>query len=117
VIDDNLEVAQMISMVLEHAGCVVELAVSADAAAALTASTPGFDLIVCDVMLPGTAGPATIERLGHPLAATIFVSGYPRTYFVGTSNEIPEAAAFVTKPFRPAELVAIVHDLLARRTD
>jgi len=117
VIDDHEDVARMMSMVLVRAGCLVERAASADEAAAVFASTPGFDLVVCDVMLPGTAGPATVERLGHPLSATIFVSGYPRTYFVGTSEEIPSAASFVRKPFRSAEFVATVRDLLTALAD
>lgn len=115
VVDDHVEVAGMISLVLTHAGFQVELAGNADEAAAIVASSPGFDLVVCDVMLPGTAGPATIERVGHPLAATIFVSGYPRESFVGTPNEIPAAASFVNKPFRPAEFVATVNAVLAGR--
>lgn len=115
VIDDHVEVGGMISLVLTHAGFLVDLAASADEAAEVMVSSSGFDLVVCDVMLPGTAGPATIERLGHPLAATIFVSGYPRNSFVGTPNEIPAAAAFVNKPFRPAEFVATVNAVLAGR--
>ena len=117
VIDDHEDVARMMSMVLMRAGCVVELAATADEAAAVFASTPGFDLVVCDVMLPGTSGPATVERLGHPIPATIFVSGYPRTHFVGTSEEIPSAASFVRKPFRSAEFVATVRDLLTGLVD
>lgn len=117
VIDDQNDVARMISMVLMRAGCLVELAASADEAAAVVASTPGFDLVICDVMLPGTSGPATVERLGHPLRATIFVSGYPRTHFVGTSEEIPGEASFVRKPFRSAEFVATVRDLLTALAD
>lgn len=117
VIDDQKDVARMISMVLVRAGCLVELAASADEAASVFASTPGFDLVICDVMLPGTSGPATVERLGHPFPATIFVSGYPRTHFVGTSEEIPSAASFVRKPFRSAEFVTSVRDLLTTLAD
>lgn len=116
VIDDHDDVARMIAMVLTHGGCAVEVAATADEAALIVEASPQFDLVVCDVMLPGTPGPATIERLGHPLASTIFVSGYPRASFSGTPNEIPAPASFVQKPFRPAEFLATVRGVLLDST-
>jgi signal transduction histidine kinase/CheY-like chemotaxis protein len=64
-----------------------------------------FDAVVCDVVLPGTSGPALVERLrARGLAApVVFISGYSREQI-----DLHGGAGSVVlqKPFAPEELLA-----------
>jgi signal transduction histidine kinase len=113
VIDDFPAFARTISRVLsEHDVRVVS---RADDAFALLAANETFDVVLCDLLMPETTGPALFERLKaewpHLAPRVIFMTGGAFT---------PESRTFLerspqpvlTKPFTPDELRAAVRALL-----
>ena len=75
------------------------------------------ELILLDLMLPGTDGIELMERVpeltGLPV---IFISGYGRGETVAKALEIG-AADYIVKPFSATELTARIHAALRRRTE
>lgn len=90
---------------------------SADEALRQVRENPGFDAIICDLMMPGSSGP-TLYRALLDLDPSLdrrvgFLTGGAFT------NEIQSFAAEVndrllTKPFEPESLHALIHALAAR---
>ena len=73
-----------------------------------------IDLLLTDVMMPGLSGAEVCRRVreSRPGIPTLFISGfYPEAVF--PDHRLPEAAAFLAKPFMPEELTDAVDDLLA----
>jgi CheY-like chemotaxis protein len=70
-------------------------------------------LLVSDVMLPHMSGPELARRLSarHPDLRVLFLSGYPRE---ALALEGPPSR-FLPKPFRPADLLHTVRELLEAR--
>jgi DNA-binding NarL/FixJ family response regulator len=71
-----------------------------------------IDLVVTDVLMPGSTGPQTVARLRErdPSLAALFISGY-------TADALPHEAtigeaAFLQKPFMPALLAARMRSIL-----
>jgi two-component system, OmpR family, response regulator len=114
VVDDEPNIADVVSMALRFHGYTVETAgTGGDALAAVTAFRP--DLIVLDVMLPDMEGFEVARRLGAERAATPIV-------FL-TARDAPEDKLrglttggddYVTKPFSLEELLARVRNVLRR---
>jgi CheY-like chemotaxis protein len=78
----------------------------------------GPDLVLLDVMMPGTSGLAVLERLrGDPDLADLPVVVV--SAFATDADRLAAfdagATEFVKKPFDPAELRSIVEELLASR--
>jgi len=116
VVDDDATLRSAIVSYLRSHGFVVREAASADSALAL-ASSKKPTLVVLDVMMPGTDGIEMLTRMRADdqlglattpvvlLTARGFTSDRIRGYRAGCS-------AYVTKPFDPDELVAIIRSLL-----
>ena len=120
VVDDNPDVRELISAVLERAQAEVATAASADEALeAVKSKRP--DVLLCDLHMPGIDGFELIHR----------VRAWERTG--GAGSAIPAAAvsayaslgrrlrhardefqAFLTKPVDPDALVQTVRDLAQR---
>jgi CheY-like chemotaxis protein len=120
VVDDDLHVAQAISVWLKAHGFRVATADGgATGLAALDNAT--FDLMIVDVFMPHMKGVEAI-RLFHERAPTeplIAISGYA---FAGTDNVGSEFLRLATrlgatrclrKPFKPAILPAVIDECLA----
>jgi two-component system cell cycle sensor histidine kinase/response regulator CckA len=70
------------------------------------------DLVVTDVVMPGLSGPEMAGELRRerPGLKVLFISGYTdRELWAGQEEE---GMAFLSKPFRPAELNAVIRELL-----
>ncbi|MDP6801248.1 MAG: hypothetical protein QF744_15690, partial [SAR202 cluster bacterium] len=67
------------------------------------------------VVMPLMGGKELAERLAecHPLIKVMFTSGYTDDQF-SQAEMISERAAFVRKPFKPAELARKVREVLDR---
>ena len=75
-----------------------------------------LDLLVTDVVMTGMNGPALAARLSplRPEMQTLFMSGYSGDPTLAL-DQPSGRAAFLAKPFTPAELIAAVTALLVAR--
>jgi signal transduction histidine kinase/FixJ family two-component response regulator len=115
VVEDEPTVARLIADVLEDEGMVVDVLL--DGREALKrAATQTFDLVICDMKMPGLDGQhfyKSLERSGNSLRRRfLFVTGdilavHTREFL--ERNHLPHVA----KPFRVEELTEKVHSVLA----
>ena len=115
VVEDEPTVARLIADVLEDEGMHVDVLL--DGREALDrAARQTFDLVICDMKMPGLDGQhfyKSLERSGNPLRERfLFVTGdiiAAQTREFLERNHLPHVA----KPFRVEELTDKVHGVLA----
>lgn len=113
LVEDEPGVRRFARQVLERAGYVVLEAEDAASALQRAALHPGpVDLVLADIVLPGTDGfeLASAVRRERPATPILFMSGY-----AGQTQPPPtlgEAVRVVQKPFTPETLVKAVSDML-----
>jgi PAS domain S-box-containing protein len=114
VIEDEATVAQLIMDVLREEGHQVTAVLDSKEGLEQISRRP-YDLIICDLRMPGLDGPAfydVLVRTGSPLQNKIlFVTGDtlgPRTIEFLVPNDLP----YLAKPFLVEELKLAVHQLL-----
>jgi CheY-like chemotaxis protein len=110
VVDDEEHVRRLVVTVLAAAGCDVLHAGNAEAAVALASARPGaIDLLLSDVLMPGTSGPALARTLLQRglVRRVMFMSGYPGQELEDDPGDLRELGAvpMVHKPFRSGELL------------
>ncbi|MEA5075873.1 MAG: response regulator transcription factor [Coriobacteriia bacterium] len=113
VVDDEESILQFVSYNLRKEGYEVTVAPDGDTALALAAESP-FDLIVLDIMLPGTDGYEVCRRLRT-------TSDTPVLFLSARDTELDKVVGlelggddYLAKPFGVRELVARVKALLRR---
>lgn len=115
VVDDEAPIRKLMRKVLERAGHnVVDAAEPLAALEILRRDATRFDLVVSDVVMPQLNGFELWEQsriLAGPLPF-LFVSGYVDEELGNAPALGGEDAAFLTKPFSPAQLVGAVAALL-----
>ncbi|MCW8084242.1 PAS domain-containing protein [Sabulicella glaciei] len=111
VVDDDPDVRRVLVEALESCGYEVQEAANGEGGLAKLGA--GTDLLVVDFAMPGMNGAefARQARLRHPLCPVVFVSGYSDTAAIQAVAG-PEAA-MLRKPFRIADLQAVVEKALA----
>jgi PAS domain S-box-containing protein len=115
IVDDNVDAAEAIGMLMELQGHEVSLAPDGPAALAAAAAAPP-DLILLDIGLPGMEGYEVATRLraaGHTRAAMVALTGYGREDDVRRSRD----AGFdhhLIKPVDLAQLQRITDGLRGR---
>ena len=112
LVDDDVMIRNLVRRKLEMEGFCVLTAADADEAFALSRACPDpIDVLLADIEMPGMDGVTLAEQITVERTDTsvLLMSG-------GTKKAIPERMSFMSKPFSPAELVASITDLLARRT-
>lgn len=114
VVEDEPTVARLISDVLRDEGLTVEVLL--DGRAALDRAHEAFDLVICDMKMPGLDGQnfyKSLARMGSPLRDRfLFVTGDvigPQTRAFLQQHELPH----LSKPFRVEELTEKVRAVLA----
>ena len=112
VVDDEGAILEVVRLMLTSAGYVVETA--ADGLGAIERCQnegAGFDMVVCDVMMPRMTGPEMFRRLRaeSPDLKALFISGYSRDRIDDLAQE---GATFLSKPFRARQLIAAVRSQL-----
>jgi DNA-binding response OmpR family regulator len=116
-VDDERDVTDLLRFLLVRAGCEVRTAASGHAALTEVRSRPP-DLVVLDLMLPDLDGFSVCEIL-HRDAATADIP-----ILMLTAWATPDARShglklgardYITKPFRPHELVGRVRELLGEK--
>lgn len=120
IVDDEPALAQMLAAALERAG--FEPAAAKDGAEGLAAFRDGaFDVVITDIIMPDREGFETIRdiRALSRQAVIIGASGCGRLD-PGAFRDIAVglgADAFMAKPFRPSELVALIRAKLEERAN
>jgi PAS domain S-box-containing protein len=92
---------------------VLTAADGAEADAVASIHGPAIDVIVTDVVIPGSNGPEVVAALSRrcPRAKALFVSGYS-DHAVLRSARIDTSRNFLQKPFPPAALANRIRQLL-----
>jgi signal transduction histidine kinase/ActR/RegA family two-component response regulator len=110
LVDDDDDVRNIASAMIEDIGFEVVSLGSGEAALALLAAEP-FDLLVTDVVMPGMNGVELARRSRRvaPKMPILFASGYADVQTFG--EDLPEGAV-LKKPFRTAELAARLRVIL-----
>lgn len=116
VVEDNPTNMKLVLMVLQHGGHqALEASGAEEAIAAIQLQRP--DLILMDVQLPGMDGFAAMSLLkADPATATIPIVALTAFAMHGDEERILSAGfdAYLAKPIRYAELLALVDALLTR---
>jgi two-component system, cell cycle sensor histidine kinase and response regulator CckA len=114
VIDDEPVQLRTARRVLERLGYSVTTASSGEAALELldTASSPRFDLVIADMMMPGLNGLATLERIRskRPTQKALIVTGYTPT--LGDFGGGSEDDSWLRKPYTQDSLSQAVRRVL-----
>jgi len=110
VVDDNADVNETTSSLLERAGYDVLRADNADEALEILGSGKKVDLLFSDIVMPGDLSGVDLARrvrTDYPRIHILLTSGYHRERDAQNEFEI------LLKPFEPVELERAVHDMLA----
>ena len=116
VVDDSEPIRTLVAVNLELEGFEVRTAGDGQQALEVLRSWRP-DVVTLDVVMPRLDGLATLERI----RADVATAGLPVVLVTGraqrsdrTRGEELGADAYLTKPFEPAHLVAVVSDLARR---
>jgi two-component system cell cycle sensor histidine kinase/response regulator CckA len=115
VAEDEEAVRRLLCAILRAKGHTVIAAASGEEALAY-ASRPGrpaIDLLLTDVVMPGTSGPDLLAKLRErePDLPGIYMSGYSEDAVAGHGELLPRAP-FIEKPFTAEQITATVDAVL-----
>jgi signal transduction histidine kinase/CheY-like chemotaxis protein len=119
VVEDNAGVLEVLVKSLEAAGYAVTDAASGDAALEIFESTPDFDIVLTDIVMPGSLqGPALAKacRAIRPDMPFIFFSGYASEATVHGNGLHPDDIRLM-KPISKNELIQAITRRLTRTLD
>jgi two-component system cell cycle sensor histidine kinase/response regulator CckA len=110
LVEDDTGVRALCESVLSSLGYTVIVATAGEAERTAYAHRGSIDLLVSDVVMPGMRGPAVAARVQAeaPEVRVLYVSGYSDEFLDGSLR----GAAFLGKPFTPAELARKVREVL-----
>ncbi|MBX9582081.1 MAG: PAS domain-containing protein [Gemmataceae bacterium] len=114
LVEDEDGIRTLARLTLTGRGYVVTEAADGAAALAALASGTAFDLVVTDLTMPGVGGREVAAKAAadRPGVKVVYMSGYVPDEAVLAD---PPGAAFLHKPFTPAELARAADDALAGR--
>jgi PAS domain S-box-containing protein len=115
LVEDEDAVRQLLEEILTEAGYDVVSASDGDEGLLmLRTSAAPIDLIITDVVLPQTSGPAFIQsaRIDHPDVRALFISGYTDGHLPLDYESAPNTR-FLQKPFNRQQLLSTIADLSA----
>jgi PAS domain S-box-containing protein len=114
VVEDNTEVGQFSTQILEDLGYVTTWAANADEALRLLSKTPdGFDIVFSDVVMPGMSG----VDLGHeirrryPDLPVVLTSGYSHVL----AEEGRHGFELLHKPYAAEELSRVLQKMMGSK--
>lgn len=116
VVDDNPDVRITTALLLRRMGYRVTEASAAGPALGILRDDSSIDLLLSDVIMPGTTGPELVEqaRQLRPELPVLFFSGYADPATIAGAGPLTH---LLRKPFRPGELATAIEVLLAARHD
>ncbi|HEY2916854.1 MAG TPA: response regulator, partial [Candidatus Limnocylindrales bacterium] len=112
LVEDEPAVRDMTRRILERAGYQVVVAEDGDAAlATVDRSTVDFDVLVTDVVMPGTSGIELAERVldRSETVGVVLLSGYTAET-LDLERLLARGARFVAKPVATSELLRAIRD-------
>jgi CheY-like chemotaxis protein len=115
LVEDDEAVRKYLGHLLESHGYRVLTAGHASAALSLTQSFGGrIDLVISDVVMPGSTGPELVRLLGQaqPGVSALFISGYADAALARHAPSV-RADQLLLKPFSSAELLTRIRQILA----
>ena len=115
IIDDDEIVLRSCRKIFETEG--YEVTSTADPGEGLRlVSEKSFDVILVDWMMPGLDGMDVVEEIDKrsPNSAMVMISGHPS---VGRATEAMKRGAmdYLAKPFKPEEIISVVHRAMRRK--
>ncbi len=116
VVDDEPTVLEMTARMLRSAGyVVVEASNAREALRLLEGGDSTIDVVLTDVVMPETDGRTLGRLIGerYPGLPVAYMSAYPVNDIFHRGAPGPNLP-FLSKPFSPDALVAVVQELLAR---
>ena len=117
LVEDDAGVRAHVEGLLSALGYSVTSKVSADDAIAYLEAGGEADLLLTDLVMPGSANVLTlvdVARARLPDIAVLYSSGYPKE-LVDQTGRLPPDIEFLPKPFRRADLAAHLRRLLDQR--
>jgi PAS domain S-box-containing protein len=114
LVEDEEAVRALTERILKASGYKVLAAKDAEQAVQLSQTYVGaIDLLLTDVIMPGTSGPQLAERLlaVRRQMRVLYMSGYTDTAIV-ESGVLQAETALLQKPFTPAQLIQTVREML-----
>lgn len=117
IVDDDTGVRTMLSSVLEDEGYLIE-AVGKGKEAIKACEKSSFDVALIDIKLPDMEGTELLTKLKkrQPRMITIIITGHPSMEnAMKAVNE--KADGYVLKPFQVADLLKMISNLLAQKTN
>ncbi|TCI30257.1 response regulator transcription factor [Exiguobacterium sp. SL-10] len=113
IIDDEVEIAQLVSIHLQNEGFDTLMAHDGKSGLELFEKQP-FDLVILDIMMPKLNGHEVLTHIRKTnLTPVIFLSA-KQSDLDKISGLVIGADDYITKPFNPLELVARVNAQLRR---
>ncbi len=117
VVDDEQSVLNVVQRILQRQGYQVQTACSAEEALQYLKGT-SYDLILCDLRMPGMSGQAFYEqlRLFYPQQVSNFILLTGDTISRDTRAFLQQTnIPYINKPFDAVQLIDIVDQQLAKR--
>ena len=115
IIDDEEIVLKSCRKIFEAEGFAVVTTTNPQEGLKLVSEST-FDVILVDWMMPGFDGMDVVEEIDKrsPNSAVVMISGYPS---VGRATEAMKRGAmdYVSKPFRPEEIIEVVKKAVRRK--
>jgi len=115
VVDDDEQILKLLKCLLEANSYKCTLAVDAVEARA-TMKDRNFEVVLCDVNMPGESGMdfARYVLTGYADTAVLMVTATDDPEIAGTALEIG-AYGYIIKPFKPSELIIDVANAIRRK--
>lgn len=117
VIDDEKGLRDMLSYTLRRLN--LEVSVAEDGEKGVAAALAGdFDVVLCDVMMPGMDGIAVLEILKRerPALEVVMVTGFPTDETAARATELG-AFDYLAKPYEMMALFAVIEAAAARKRE
>jgi two-component system, cell cycle sensor histidine kinase and response regulator CckA len=115
VVEDDPSVRTIVAAMLADLGYRVLEADGGDEAVELaSAHGSAIDLVLTDLVMPGSSGRETAERVREliPAAKVLYMSGYTDDVVIRDGGHFEPGVAFIQKPFGARELSRSVRDVL-----
>jgi two-component system, cell cycle sensor histidine kinase and response regulator CckA len=115
VVEDEKGVRKLIKRLLGRQGYTILVAANANDARRLFDANPSIDLLLTDVVMPGSSGPELVRQLveRRPALKVIYMSGYTDETIVHHGVLNP-GIAFLHKPFTSQALGRKIQEVLDR---
>ena len=117
IVDDEEGIRRSLTRILKEDGYAVQTAMNGEEALSIVGQSPySFDIVICDLIMPGIDGIKTIEEINklHQGMTKIILTGYGT---LESSIKAIEAGidGFITKPFQNRELKWKIKECYVKR--